>query len=309
MASEDSRALSDPRSGACRGPAGAGRRPQHRPDPGGPVPGGPAPRSVVPETRLPAPFPTHHQDAETLIYILAFALLVPVGVVIAARIADRIAAGPNAAAFSGWSGAERGLALVVVLTRVSTELLGWRAGGARRGGGPLVRAGGVLLARAASARPWRRAPARHRSSAVGDRGLLLAALVLSFTHLEAISLPAPAGRGHRVAAVLVVRERARLPTAPSWLGRTLDVGLVVLLLLAVPNLVVAGCPDVAGAGPHPVPPELLPGPRQPDPRGRRHVGGRLSQYGVGSIYFLAGAFLLLPIGNGTLGLVEGRSRR
>ena len=81
-----------------------------------------------------------------------------------------------------------------------------------------------------------------------------------------------------------------------------------MLLLAVPNLVVfvTGDPETA------LQTVLIQfhqnfflGPANQVLAGDAMLVETLSQYGVGSIYLLAGAFLLIPIGNGTLGLVEG----
>jgi hypothetical protein len=267
---------------------------------------------LLPTTELPAPFPNHHQDAETLIYVLAFALFVPLGIVIAGRCSDRIAAGPNAASLSGVVGVlSGGLALAVVFTSVSDELP-W-------GGGPAVLAAAaglwcvlaaVTLRRAASPRPWAGATTIDRRAGWtwGIAGLLLVPVVLSFTHLESISVPVLVVGGSAVAAVVALSERVPLPRPPGWLGRTIDVGLIVLLLLAVPSLVVTTAGDPA------VPfdqaiiqfhQNFFLGPANQVLAGDAMLVDVLSQYGVGSIYFLAGAFTVLPISNAMLGVVEG----
>ncbi len=267
---------------------------------------------LLPVTALPEPFPDHHQDAETLMYVVAYAVLLPLGVVGAVRISDRIAAGPNAGSLSGAVGLlSAGLALVVVFTKVSDELP-W-------GGGPEVLAAAaalwwvlasVTLGRAASSRDWR------GSATVGRRagwvwavtGLLLIPVVLSFTHLESVSVPILLAGGAFVTVVLLLQERVRVPTTPRWLGAAIDVALVVLLLLAVPSLVVS----VSGDPAVPFDQAIIQfhqnfflGPANQILAGDAMLVEVLSQYGVGSIYFLAGAFTVIPIGNATLGLIEG----
>jgi hypothetical protein len=267
---------------------------------------------VLPITALPEPFPDHHQDAETLIYVLAYAVLLPLGVLGAVRISDRIATGPSAGSLSGAVGLlSAGLALVVVFTKVSDELP-W-------GGGPgvLAAAAGlwwvlaaVTLGRAASSRGWRgSATAARRAGWIwAVTGLLLIPVVLSFTHLESISVPVLLAGGALVAAVLVLQDRVRLPAPPRWLGRAFDVALALLLLLAVPSLVVS----VSGDPAVPFDQAIIQfhqnfflGPANQILAGDAMLVDVLSQYGVGSIYFLAAAFTVIPISNGTLGLVEG----
>ncbi len=312
MASEDSKALSDARSGRAAVPLAPIVALSVALTLGALFLVGPLLWSVVPETRLPAPFPSHHQDAETLIYIVAFALLMPAGVVVAARVSDRITTGPNAGSLSVVVGAlSAGLALVVVLTRVSA--------GASWGGGPAVLAVGaaiwgavavVVLARAASGRPWPAATsaARHASAVWTVAGVLLAGVALAFVDLDGVSRAGLLIGAIGVAGVLFVHERARLPTVPTWLGHTIDIVLVGLILLAVPNLfpLAAGVPgtslDLSLTQFHQ---NFYLGPANQILAGDAMLVDVISQYGVGSIYFLAGAFAVIPISNGTLGLVEG----
>ena len=87
-----------------------------------------------------------------------------------------------------------------------------------------------------------------------------------------------------------------MPRPPVWVGRALDAGLVVLLLLAVPSLVVtvAGDPvpfDTAIIQFHQ---NFFLGPANQILVGDAMLVDVLSQYGVGSIYFLAGAFTVIP---------------
>ena len=267
---------------------------------------------LVPITRLPPPFPNHHQDTETMIFVVAFAVLVPLGVLLATLISDRIAAGPNAPAQSALVALLAiGLALVVVVTKLATEFA-W-------GGGPgaLAAAAGLwcvvaaaTLARAASSRLWSGAAAIARRSGWSwvVAGFLLGAVVVAFGHSGSISVAGVLIALALVALLLLLPEPLRLPSPSRGVGLAVDGALVVLILLAVPNLIVYVVDDRDLA----LQSQLIQfhqnfflGPANQILAGDAMLVDVLSQYGVGSIYFLAGAYQLLPIGNGTLGLIEG----
>ena len=55
-------------------------------------------------TALGPVLPAQNQDAETLLYLLSFLVILPLAILGGARLADRIAAGPNAAGLSLLSG-------------------------------------------------------------------------------------------------------------------------------------------------------------------------------------------------------------
>src|SRR5215212_2248332 len=48
---------------------------------------------AVPGTDLPAPFPDQHQDAETLSFLTAFVVALPLGLLLAPRLAARLGDG------------------------------------------------------------------------------------------------------------------------------------------------------------------------------------------------------------------------
>jgi hypothetical protein len=165
--------------------------------------------------------------------------------------------------------------------------------------------------RAASSRPWRLL-ARVEHLATGcwaATGLLAIPLLLCFTDLGSVSWSVVAAGAAAAIVIVALRARFRPPATPRRLGWCLDASVVVLLLLAVPNVVIF----VFGGGPQ----EQLDrniiqfhqnfflGPANQVLAGDALLVDVLSQYGVGSIYFLSGAFHVVRIGNGTLGLVEG----
>ena len=267
---------------------------------------------VMPVTKLPRPFPSHHQDAESLIYLVTFGLALPLGVAASAWLSNRIAAGPNALRLpvvSAWLGV--GLGLVVVFDRISRELP-W-------GGGHLVLAGAAILwwvvaigvlFRMASERPWPSVgrDELHRSWCYPLCVVSLGAVAMCFVKSESISWLVLLGLVVVAVAVLVLSEKVRLPEVTGGLGGLLDVGLVALLVLAVPNLL----PWAAWVPASPFDTNVVQwhqnfylGPANQILAGDALLVDVISQYGVGSIYFLAGAFRVIPIGYGTLGLVEG----
>ena len=258
----------------------------------------------LPVTDLPFGFASHHQDAETLIYLVAFAVLVPLGVLVAVRVSDRVAAGPNASGLSALVALlTGGLALVVIATRLSgLEVL---AAGATLWGALAA----VTLVRAASSRPWR--PLRGIEHLAircwAATGLLAIPLVLCFTDLGSVSWSVVVVGAAVGGAAVALRARFRPPGTPRRLGWCLDGAVVVLLLLAVPNVVIFGFApeDQLERSIIQFHQNFFLGPANQVLAGDALLVDVLSQYGVGSIYFLSGAFRLARIGNGTLGLLEG----
>lgn len=256
------------------------------------------------------------QGAETALYLGAFAVVMPLAAVLTPRLTARVAAGPNA----------RGLPVLVAL--LSVALIG--ALGAVR----LVAEVGVdnvaaslavstftwaavaasTLARAARPSPWRAllaaAPYTAWAWAIAGAALVLAPLIV--TSRDSLSLPAAALWAVVIAAFVVAGRRWAGLRLPRRAGVAVDVLIVALLLLAVPDLV----------GISPDRPDLTLTDRIVNSVVRFHAdfllgptnqllgGGTMlvdtsSQYGVGSIYSLAAWFLLQPIGYGTLSLYDG----
>jgi len=179
-------------------------------------------------TELRDPFADQHQDAETLMFMVAFAVLLPLSVIVSARIADRISAGPNHSGFSALC-ASLGAALAVVLlvTRLSERFEGG-------GGETVLVAGAVLwcalavaaLWRAASPRPWGLLRSASGAAPIlwAVAALLVLGVVVAFTTLDSISPVVLAVGLALTAAVLVAEDRVRIPAPPRSLGAALDVG-------------------------------------------------------------------------------------
>jgi hypothetical protein len=141
-----------------------------------------------------------------------------------------------------------------------------------------------------------------------DGALVLGGL-LAFTSLGSISLLAVALGAVVAAAILLLYSRdLRLPTLSGPRGVALDVLVVALCVLAVPDLVIfeASSPTSVFTTNHVIQfhHDFFLGPVNEVLHGGAVLVDTASQYGVGSLYFLAGWFELAPVGYGTLGFLD-----
>jgi hypothetical protein len=255
-----------------------------------------------------------NQTAKSLLYVVAFVLILPVAVIAVPRLTNVIAAGPNAAALAALSGAlTAGLAAVLIVIRVSHSLpWGDGLGTVLAGVALWSIAAAVGLRRAASGRPWpallRLASAAPRVSVVA--GVLVFGTLLCVTSRGSLNAVPLALGGVLGLALLAAGARLRMPSIRHRLGRTLDLVVVVVLALAIPNVVVF---HVTGRLPNIYFPPgviqnqqdyLLGSTNQLLGGGGLLVNVPVSQYGVGLVYFLYGWFHLVPIGYGTLGWLD-----
>ena len=267
----------------------------------------------------PQPVPggiSARQEAETVVYLGAFGLLLPVALYIGPRLSRVIRGGPNGDGLSALTALLAAtLASVVVLARLADLALGE--------GLPVLLVGVLLwwvtaagaLARAVQPRPW---PGLRRVAgfapliwAVG--AVLLLGAVLSVAHFGSVS-PIPIVLGAALAGVVLwaFASGRRLPDLGRRWRMTADALVVVVLLLAIPDLVI-----VTPEAPEPTflerladltiafHQEFLLAPANQVLGGSSMLVDVSSQYGVGSIYLIAGWFQLFPIGYGTLGLLDG----
>ena len=263
-------------------------------------------------TPLPPPLVEQEQDVETALYLAVFALIMPAALIAVPRLADAIAVGPNAGALS--------LLVAVVVATLAAAILVVRV---LPGGGGVVEAlvvvgvwwvGAIgLLVRAARGRSWARllALAHLAPFAWALAGALVFGALLAFTSLGSIS-PLPAALGAiAVPAVLLVYARGdpSLPPLPRRGGMAIDVVVIVLCLLAIPDLVLfeTSAPFSVFTTNHVIQfhHDFFLGPVNEVLHGGAVLVDTASQYGVGSLYFLAGWFELAPIGYGTFGFLDG----
>jgi hypothetical protein len=256
-----------------------------------------------------------NQKAKTTLYLLAFAVILPVALVGGPRLADTIAASPNGPALPALSALLAGtLAATIILVKLSHHLpWGDGVGVVLAGSGAWSVATVATLGRAARPRPW------GALLKLANRGriLSLAATVLAFgallcvTHVRSLSAVALVLGVIVLIGTLAAQDRIRLSRVTHWRGAAIDVVLVVILLMAIP--------DVVGYHTSSALPSVIYSPGivqfQQDwilgPTNQLLGGGALlvnvpvSQYGVGLVYFLAGWFHLAPIGYGTFWILDG----
>ena len=258
-----------------------------------------------------------NQSAKSAVYLVAFVVLLPLSLWAALRLGDRVAAGVGTSALTALCALLTGsLAGILILVRSSAGLpwgdglvaalvavLLWAAGA------------GAALWRAARGDPWapleRLAPWASRLCLAA--GVLVAGAILCVTRASSLH-PVPLVVGAALVAALVARPHlalARPPLARRPLAHALDVLVVVVLALAIPNVVVF---HATGRIPNIF---TLPGVIADQQNyllgsaNQLHSGGALlvnvpvSQYGVGLVYFLNAWFHLVPIGYGTLGALDG----
>jgi hypothetical protein len=266
-------------------------------------------------TPLPGPlagFGTgrQNQGAETLVFAFTFLVLLPTAAWVGPRVATAVDArvGPRGlAGVTATLGALLGLGIVLVRL----------AGAAGLGDGVaavLVVAvvwwalAGIAWLRVRGGRPWPVSPRVW---------LLIVALVLGvalcLTHVKAME---PLGVLVALvlgAAVVLARRRRRGDAVRGRAGAALDALVVVVLLLVVPDLVVfqpeaAARGDVLAAlrtGIIQFHQDFLLGPANQVHHGTALLAGASSQYGVASVYLLAGWGTLVPLGYGTFALLDG----
>jgi hypothetical protein len=259
---------------------------------------------------------TQRQDAETLLYLMAFAVILPSALIVVPRLADAIAAGPNAPGLASLVALlASGLAAAVVLARLSDVLT------AASGTGALLGAVGLwwvvaaaALARSAGARRW---PGLLKLARLEPSLWVLAAALavgtlLTVTHLDSVSPLAIALGVAVVPGLVLLAGRRPLPALRARWGAVADLLAVGVLLLAIPDLVVI-TPGTAASDPldpyitavaqfHQ---DFILGPANQMLGGSGMLVDTASQYGVGSVYFVVGWFELAPIGYGTFGLLDG----
>jgi hypothetical protein len=255
-----------------------------------------------------------NQTAKSFLYVVAFVVILPLALVLASWLADTIAGGSNGQALSLLAALlAASQAAVLILVRLSHHLP-W-------GDGLTVLLVGMVawttaacacLARARSAAPWRSLLSLRSLT----RGVWITAGVLVFGVLLCVTarsslhpLPLVIGVVGGV-AVLVIGPRLRPPSLTRPWGPVVDVVFAALVALAVANVIVF---HTSGRLPNVyVPPGVI--QNQQDyllgSANQLRGGGALlvnvpgSQYGVGLVYFLDGWFHLVPIGYGTLGLLD-----
>jgi hypothetical protein len=251
--------------------------------------------------------PTQHQDAENATFLFALVVALPLGIAGGRRLSDRLAEGPGPAALT-WTAilTVASLALCVLALRIVDAV---SAGNTLAVQLPLMVAWCVALgacgwrlgARRGAPRRFGQAPTPALAAAAA--GLAAAVGVLAVVDLGELALLPLLGAVIAVAAVDRLAPASR-GIAPRW-GRILDLAVVALLFLAIPNLRIFDPADPLLSAVMHFHQDLFLGPAERVIAGDPVLANNFSQYGVGSIDLIAGWFALVPENNYTLGLLEG----
>jgi hypothetical protein len=255
------------------------------------------------------------QDAKTALYVLGFAVILPLALYAVPKLVARIGSGPNRDGLGALAGSAAGLlATTIIAIRLSANLP-WGDGLGTVLAGALVycAVAGAALARSAQPRAW--APLTraqgHTETIALVAGALVFAAVLCLTRLGSLSLSALILGAVVIVAAAAALGRVSVRRPPRPVGAGLDVVVVLVLLLAVPDVVIlTTSTQIPNAFFEPgilqFQQDWILGPaNQLLGGGAVLVNSPVSQYGVGMLYFLAGWFHIAPIGYGTFGLLDG----
>jgi hypothetical protein len=266
---------------------------------------------------LPGLVNQQSQTAKTIAFVITFVVLLPLGLVAGARLADAVAAGPNGRSLPAYAVLLAGsLAVLLIVIRLSGGLP-WGDGvkGILAGGLVWTLFGLALTWRVAFGRRWAALERVQRTFPLplALLGLLVFGVLLCVTRGSSLhALPLAAGAAVTGAVVLAYGRFAGRPLRPRgrrWL--VVDLVVVALLLFAIPDVIVfknpVGIPNfLFDPGIVQFQQDWLLGPaNQLLGGGALLVGDPISQYGVGVLYLLAGWFHLAPIGYGTFGFLDG----
>lgn len=255
-----------------------------------------------------------NQSGKTALYVGAFVALLPLSVVIVPRLADRIAAGANAAAVGSLAAASAAsLAVVIVLVRV-LPFSGRGLHSVLIGAGVWLIVAAAVVARAARPAVWAPLQWLARAGPLLAAGAVLTVfgVLLCLTALGGLSGPVLGLGALAALAIVAAWGRVSIPAAGRLTGGAVDVVVVILLLAAVTNVVIYHASSTVPNGI--LPPGVIEfqqdwmlGPANQLLRGGGAllVGDPSSQYGVGLVYFLGAWFHLAPISYATLGLLDG----
>ncbi len=255
-----------------------------------------------------------NQSVKTDMYVGSFVVILPLALLAGLRLDATIARGANAGLLQVFAAVLTGslAALVIVIRRSGT--LPWGSGIKAILAGTLVWAvlAGWASWRIVRGSRWAPLAALQKLTPIPEivAAVLVFCVLLCLTSSASLGL-VPLVIGVAVAAGAVAAYgRVRLRRAGRW-GWALDALVIVLLVLAIPDLVVfanpVGIPNsLFDPGVVQFQMDYILGPtNQLLGGGALLVNDPVSQYGVGLIYFLAGWFHLAPIGYGTFGFLDG----
>ena len=261
-------------------------------------------KAVVHPVYLPELHYSQNQHSETALYVLTFAVVLPAVVWFVPALARWLDSRLGVAVASVFRAFLSGSLLVAILVArvfpgggIVTVLVAFEVWA-------LVALGLFYAATGGRAGGFEQRLGRYAWPVVGA---LLVLSVLAFTDLGSISLIGLAVASLAAVVVIVVPVRR-----PRWLpGAAVDAGILILLALTVPDLAFLSPaqPDISSTDAfitsviqfHQ---DFFMGPANVVLHGGAVLVDTASQYGVGSIYAVAGWFELVPIGYGQLTILD-----
>ncbi|MBK8293951.1 MAG: hypothetical protein IPK93_03915 [Solirubrobacterales bacterium] len=258
--------------------------------------------------------PSHKQNAETLLYFLTFVVFLPFWLWQGPKIVDLISRGSSGAGLGALAGVLTGLlAASIALVRVSANLP-WGAGIRA-----ILLAGVIwsLIAGAALFRASRGTEWRALTSLAGQESRIW----ISAGALTAVAAVSPVRYGHvdtlalvlglLVAALITFSYgRVNLPDIPRGWKLVVNAVVVLLVLLAVPDMVIlaverGGIDNAFAVNIIQFHQNLWLGAASQVTGGSALLVDTVSQYGIAPIYLIAGFFKLTEINHLTLGIFDG----
>ena len=277
----------------------------------------PAAYTLLPPTELPVAgiFKPPHQSAETLAFLASLAVVVPAALAVVPACARRVTDGPNATALSALAAILSGLLLGAVGAVKASAGLPW-------GDGLLVIgsvltlwilvAAGLLVGAGIRSNALLQRLERRAAWIWGANGILALAVVLAFTNIQAMNPVVALVGAFLAGAVTYAYGRIDFSELRKAFGRILDLSASVLLLFAVTNLAIFFPEQAPNNFDAAFETQITQfhqnfflGPANQILGGGAMLIDTVSQYGVGSIYAITAWFEVAPIGNGTLGLLDG----
>jgi hypothetical protein len=271
--------------------------------------------SVTSPTRLQPPLGEQHQNAETFLYVVTFAVLLPGALLAVPRLADRVASGPNGEALPGLAAALVGTLALALLAAKASSGLPWGDGIVVVGVAAALWLGvtAACLAKAARPRPWRLLASLSGATPALDAGAaaLVLAAVVCFAAIGSVSWGVIAVAAVAIPAVIALQTRRPPALSRRW-GLAADLAVLGLLMLAVPDLVIFRPEQASGNFAISFETSIIQfhqdfilGPANVVVHGGAVLVDTASQYGVGPVYALAGWFQLVPESYGMFGLLDG----
>lgn len=259
--------------------------------------------------------PSNKQDAETLLYLLTFAVLLPLWLWRGPKIADRIRRGPNGEGLVALTGILTALlAASIALVRISSDLPWGNGVKAVLAAGIVWSALAALSLFRATRSEWRPLNALATSGGRIWAGALLLVLLAALAPVKFGHVDPPALIVGLIVAISIAFAYGRvgLPVIPRGWKLPLDALVVVVVLLAIPDMVILPIERAASDADASFTVYVIQfhqnlwlGAASQVLGGSALLVDTVSQYGIVPIYLIAAFLNLAPINYTALGFFDG----